>query len=294
MVVQSTNTGSDLGSNQFDLLMPGGGVGIYDGCKTEFGTSLPGETYGGISSESQCSSFPTILQDGCEWRFDWFENADNPSVSFEQVQCPTAITDISGCIRDDDGDYPVFTATGTSSGSSSTAAAASSQTSTTAAAQETEASNTSTLQTSVAQTSTAQSSATQSSAAQSSAAAVQSSAAQSSAAAVETSAAQSSAVQTEAPATEDASTQASSSASTRTRTRKASGCAARRSSTLKVSATAVSAADVVSAASASTSTVALYGQCNGSEGSFPDGALPCVSGSSCVYSNDYYSQCQPN
>jgi hypothetical protein len=42
MVVQSTNTGGDLGSNQFDILMPGGGVGIYDGCLVEFGSSLPG------------------------------------------------------------------------------------------------------------------------------------------------------------------------------------------------------------------------------------------------------------
>ncbi|KAH6897502.1 RlpA-like double-psi beta-barrel-protein domain-containing protein-containing protein [Thelonectria olida] len=295
MVVQSTNTGSDLGSNQFDLLMPGGGVGIFDGCTSEFGTALPGEQYGGISSASQCSSFPAILQDGCDWRFDWFENSDNPEVTFEQVQCPTAITDISGCIRDDDGDYPIFNA-GSSSGSSSTSAAAASSSSkastqastkasTTAAAQETEAANT--------QATAVQSSAVQNSVVQSSV--VQSSAIQSSAAQTQPVEETESAVQTEAPATEQASTQSPSSIQTRTRTRtKASGCAARKSTTLKASSTPEATGNAVSAASASTSTVALFHQCNGSKASFPDGALPCASGSTCVYSNDWYSQCQPN
>lgn len=35
MVVQVTNTGGDLGSNQFDLQIPGGGVGIYNGCQSQ-------------------------------------------------------------------------------------------------------------------------------------------------------------------------------------------------------------------------------------------------------------------
>ena len=29
MIVQSTNTGGDLGENHFDIQMPGGGVGIF-------------------------------------------------------------------------------------------------------------------------------------------------------------------------------------------------------------------------------------------------------------------------
>ncbi|KAI1344544.1 endoglucanase from Humicola Insolens At 1.7a resolution [Xylariaceae sp. FL0016] len=108
MIVQSTNTGGDLGSNQFDILMPGGGVGIFDGCKSEFGTSLPGDQYGGISSRDQCddASMPESLRDGCYWRFDWFQNADNPSVTFEQVQCPSDITAVSGCTRSDDSSFP--------------------------------------------------------------------------------------------------------------------------------------------------------------------------------------------
>lgn len=108
MVVQSTNTGGDLSGNQFDLQMPGGGVGIFDGCASQFGQSLPGERYGGISSRSQCDSFPQSLKDGCYWRFDWFKNADNPSHTFEQVQCPSELVAISGCRRADDSSFPAF------------------------------------------------------------------------------------------------------------------------------------------------------------------------------------------
>ncbi|KAI7558216.1 glycoside hydrolase family 45 protein, partial [Hortaea werneckii] len=37
MIVQATNTGADLGEGQFDLAIPGGGVGIYNGCTDEWG-----------------------------------------------------------------------------------------------------------------------------------------------------------------------------------------------------------------------------------------------------------------
>ncbi|KAJ2958807.1 hypothetical protein NQZ79_g5641 [Umbelopsis isabellina] len=102
-VVQITNTGGDLGANQFDLQLPGGGVGIFNGCSTQWGAPSTGwgAQYGGISSLSDCSSLPSQLQAGCEFRFGWFENADNPSVSFEQVKCPTQLTSITGCARTD-------------------------------------------------------------------------------------------------------------------------------------------------------------------------------------------------
>jgi hypothetical protein len=112
MVVQSTNTGGDLSNNHFDIQMPGGGVGIFDGCSSQFNQALPGERYGGISSRSQCDTFPELLKDGCYWRFDWFKNADNPDFKFEQVQCPAALTAISGCVRNDDKQFPVFAGAG--------------------------------------------------------------------------------------------------------------------------------------------------------------------------------------
>ncbi|KKA28018.1 hypothetical protein TD95_003702 [Thielaviopsis punctulata] len=113
MVVQSTNTGSDLGSNHFDILMPGGGVGIFNGCSSQFG-GIAGDQYGGISSESQCDSMPEMLQAGCRWRFEWFNNADNPTVNFRQVQCPDALVANTGCKRDDDSSFPVWTMPATS------------------------------------------------------------------------------------------------------------------------------------------------------------------------------------
>ncbi|KAK4443497.1 RlpA-like double-psi beta-barrel-protein domain-containing protein-containing protein [Podospora aff. communis PSN243] len=108
MVVQSTSTGGDLGSNHFDLNIPGGGVGLFDGCRPQFG-GLPGAQYGGISNQGQCSSFPAALKPGCNWRFEWFNNADNPNFTFQQVQCPAELVAKSGCKRADDGNFPVFT-----------------------------------------------------------------------------------------------------------------------------------------------------------------------------------------
>ncbi|KAG0767729.1 hypothetical protein G6F62_008651 [Rhizopus arrhizus] len=104
MVVQVTNTGSDLGSNtgaHFDLQMPGGGVGIYNGCATQWDAPTDGwgARYGGVSSASDCSNLPSALQAGCKWRFGWFENADNPTMTYKQVTCPKAITAKSGCSR---------------------------------------------------------------------------------------------------------------------------------------------------------------------------------------------------
>lgn len=88
--------------------MPGGGVGLFDGCKREFG-GLPGAQYGGISSRSECDSFPAPLKPGCQWRFDWFKNADNPEFTFKQVQCPSELTSRTGCKRNDDSQFPAFT-----------------------------------------------------------------------------------------------------------------------------------------------------------------------------------------
>ncbi|CAG8975004.1 hypothetical protein HYALB_00012136 [Hymenoscyphus albidus] len=101
MIVQTTNTGGDLAANQFDLAIPGGGVGIFNGCTAQWGAPSTGwgAQYGGISSRSQCDSFPEKLKAGCYWRFDWFGGSDNPSMTFKEVTCPAALTAKSGCVR---------------------------------------------------------------------------------------------------------------------------------------------------------------------------------------------------
>nr|BAF57358.1 putative glycosyl hydrolase family45 [uncultured symbiotic protist of Hodotermopsis sjoestedti]BAF57360.1 putative glycosyl hydrolase family45 [uncultured symbiotic protist of Hodotermopsis sjoestedti] len=101
MVVQVTNTGGDLGSNQFDLAIPGGGVGIYNGCTSQYGAPSDGwgSRYGGVASASDCSQLPSALQSDCRFRFDWFGGSGNPSISFNEVSCPSELTGITGCVR---------------------------------------------------------------------------------------------------------------------------------------------------------------------------------------------------
>ncbi|KAF7872276.1 hypothetical protein EAF04_003200 [Stromatinia cepivora] len=144
MIVQSTNTGGDLGGNQFDLAIPGGGFGIYNACTNQYPStpsSAWGAQYGGITSRDQCALFPAALQAGCYWRFDWFLNADNPGVTFKQITCPAALTAKSGCVRANDsinetptGPSAVPTWASSTGGSTSAAASTSKRTSTSASA----------------------------------------------------------------------------------------------------------------------------------------------------------------
>ncbi|XP_055354488.1 uncharacterized protein LOC129600111 isoform X2 [Paramacrobiotus metropolitanus] len=101
MIVQVVNTGGDLGENHFDLQIPGGGFGIFDGCTRQWGLaeSVWGNRYGGVWSRDQCNALPQPIRDGCYWRFDWFKGADNPSVNFAPIQCPAELQRKSNCAR---------------------------------------------------------------------------------------------------------------------------------------------------------------------------------------------------
>ncbi|PSN66660.1 glycoside hydrolase, partial [Corynespora cassiicola Philippines] len=102
MIVQATNTGSDLGDNHFDLAIPGSGVGLYNACTDQWGAPPQGwgEQYGGVASRADCDDFPEKLKAGCYWRFDWFKSAGKPDVSFEEIECPAALTEKTGYIRE--------------------------------------------------------------------------------------------------------------------------------------------------------------------------------------------------
>jgi hypothetical protein len=107
MIVQVVNVGG-LQNNQFDLLIPGGGVGDFNACSTQWGTSDLGAQYGGFllgcNGDTSCVrqmcesvfSGRSQLLSGCEWFLDWFGAADNPALVYEQVSCPSAITSVSG------------------------------------------------------------------------------------------------------------------------------------------------------------------------------------------------------
>lgn len=109
MIVQVINIGG-IAANQFDLLIPGGGVGAMNGCSTQWGGSADlGVQYGGLLSEcdgdatcmkGKCSSvFDSIsstLKAGCDWFTGWFSSADNPQLVYKQVSCPSQLTGKTG------------------------------------------------------------------------------------------------------------------------------------------------------------------------------------------------------
>lgn len=118
MIVMVSNIGYDVEEGQFDMMVPGGGVGIFDALSTQLGipaTSL-GAKDGGILTECQqkglgydntvenyqkciidkCeaifSEWPNLLR-GCKWYAEWYMAADNPTYNWEEVECPQYLVD---------------------------------------------------------------------------------------------------------------------------------------------------------------------------------------------------------
>ncbi|MCA9565391.1 MAG: hypothetical protein KC561_17960, partial [Myxococcales bacterium] len=114
MVVQALNIGYDVENRQFDILTPGGGVGLFDACTTQWDvqSSEMGATYGGFLAQckmdanyqgshddyktcvlNRCSAVfdgpgMSDLLAGCQWFVNWFEVADNPNLRYREVACP--------------------------------------------------------------------------------------------------------------------------------------------------------------------------------------------------------------
>jgi hypothetical protein len=118
MIVQAINNGG-VGGDQFDLLVPGGGVGLLDACSKQWGSTDLGEQYGGFflacqksnnfeyekskaCAKAKCDSVfanKPELRTGCEWFTGWFGAPDNPALTYKEVTCPDAITNNSGLKR---------------------------------------------------------------------------------------------------------------------------------------------------------------------------------------------------
>ncbi|MEE2786052.1 MAG: endoglucanase [Myxococcota bacterium] len=125
MIVQATNIGHDVAGRQFDILVPGGGVGLFDACTQQWGladnTDL-GAQYGGFLTA--CQADPTVegydamktcvrtrcdsvfgaprlaeLRQGCHWFVDWYHIADNPVLDYREVPCPVDLVADSGVDR---------------------------------------------------------------------------------------------------------------------------------------------------------------------------------------------------
>lgn len=122
MIVQASNIGYDVSHDQFDLQIPGGGVGAFDACSSQWGATDLGAQYGGFLTQCQNGGSPPLdqlktcvrnkcntifagrptfapLLAGCLWFVDWFQCADNPVVTSVEVTCPTALLAISGMNR---------------------------------------------------------------------------------------------------------------------------------------------------------------------------------------------------
>jgi len=110
LIVQVINIGG-IGSNQFDLLIPGGGVGANNACtggSAQWGSADIGAGSGGMLTtcnddkacvQQKCQAafgnMPLLLA-GCNWVAGWFSAADNPQILYQQIACPADITAKSG------------------------------------------------------------------------------------------------------------------------------------------------------------------------------------------------------
>jgi hypothetical protein len=118
MIVQVINIGN-ITQGQFDLMIPGGGVGQFNACTNQWNVSgsALGEQYGGVqlTCQKQSSDYgarkscttnacnnlfknsnQANLLAGCKWGVDWLQAADNPKVVYRQVSCPSELTSKSG------------------------------------------------------------------------------------------------------------------------------------------------------------------------------------------------------
>lgn len=113
LIVMTSNVGADVSQGQFDIMIPGGGVGLFNGC-SRFGWGSMGAQYGGLLTECEkeagtagdlrtkrkeclakkcASTFGKDAQakEGCMFLATWYEAAGNPMHEYKEVECPTAL-----------------------------------------------------------------------------------------------------------------------------------------------------------------------------------------------------------
>jgi hypothetical protein len=123
LIVQTVNVGGDVSQGQFDLMIPGGGVGMFNACSSQWGVSGAelGDQYGGLLAtcrrslnyggslqqtqgclRDKCNGLFTdarglgAMRAGCLFYADWMMAADNPNMVYREVACPAALTQKSG------------------------------------------------------------------------------------------------------------------------------------------------------------------------------------------------------
>lgn len=108
LIVMSNNVGYDVAGGQFDVMIPGGGYGIFNGCSQKMGWGSQGSQYGGLldqcetESNYKASTYKSCLQKKCEASFssdpeakegclflaNWMNAAGNPLHEYREVECP--------------------------------------------------------------------------------------------------------------------------------------------------------------------------------------------------------------
>ena len=117
MIVMASNIGYDVEEGQYDMLVPGGGVGAFNALSMQIGVPASGlgANGGGFLTECQQSlgwdntvesyqecvikkcdevfkDWPNLLR-GCKWYAEWYMAADNPTYNWEEVECPQYLID---------------------------------------------------------------------------------------------------------------------------------------------------------------------------------------------------------
>jgi hypothetical protein len=113
LIVMASNIGYDVSGGQFDIMIPGGGVGIKNGCSSQlpgvnqgnaeggFLRDCEGETGYNASKYASCvinkcdqafANYPD-LKEGCKFIATWMEAAGNPKHDFVEVECPQVLKD---------------------------------------------------------------------------------------------------------------------------------------------------------------------------------------------------------
>ena len=118
LVVMASNIGYDVAGGQFDVMIPGGGVGIFNGCASILGNSM-GAQYGGLLSDCEnevgwggydediykkrkecltkkCNTVfanKANAKAGCLFQAEFMEAAGNPLHTFKEIECPQVLKD---------------------------------------------------------------------------------------------------------------------------------------------------------------------------------------------------------
>lgn len=110
LIIMVTNVGQDVEQGQFDIMIPGGGVGIFNGCSS-MGWGGQGAQYGGLLSDCEtesnynANSYQECLKNkcnsvfsgdseakkGCMFLAEFMHAAGNPEHNYVEVECPDVL-----------------------------------------------------------------------------------------------------------------------------------------------------------------------------------------------------------